>query len=77
MSRLPKLKLKDSPGYWSKEKRNLEQAKDFFNFNPPYLVIVDGQVVISYEELVQLAAQERYKDKEFLEVEVLPIQGGG
>lgn len=42
-------------------------------------IVVEGQPVVSYEELVQLAAQKRYRNREFLEVVLLPIEvaGGG
>lgn len=35
--------------------------------------MVEGHLVRSYEELVQFASQDDQKDKEFLEVELLPI----
>jgi len=40
--------------------------------------MVEGSLVMSYEELVQLASQDDYQDKEFLEVELLltSIVGG-
>ena len=40
--------------------------------------MVEGSLVRSYEELVQLASQDDYQDKEFLEVELLltSIVGG-
>jgi hypothetical protein len=77
MSKLPKLKVKRPFGYPREEIRELEQAQYFlFSSGSGALVVVEGQVVNSYEELVQLAAQERYKDREFLEV-VMAIQMGG
>jgi len=42
------------------------------------LVVVEGQVISSYEELAQLASRDDYKDREFLEVVLLPaISSGG
>jgi hypothetical protein len=38
---------------------------------------VEGEVMHSYEELVQLASQDHYKDRDFLEVRVETIIGGG
>ena len=34
-------------------------------------------MINSYQELIQLAIQDRYKDKEFLEVILEPVIGGG
>jgi len=77
MSKLPKLKV--NWGSWGKNVGiyNFEQAKYLPLFNSPTLVVGEGQVINSYEELVQLAAQNRYKDKESLELLVVKAIGGG
>lgn len=69
MSKLPKLKVKRPLwyGYPVEEIRDFEQAQ-YFLFSRGTFVVVEGQVVYCYDELVQLAAQDSYKDKEFLEV---------
>lgn len=78
MSRLPKLKVTTwDCGYQCEEIRDFEQAKDFLNFDAAYVVRVEGQIVSCYDQLVRLAAQDWYKDKEFLEVTILPLIGGG
>jgi hypothetical protein len=79
MLELPKLKLKKPFGYPFEEVRDFEQAKYFlFSYGNSALVVVEGQVINSYEELVHLAAQDSYKDKESLEVLLLPtVIGGG
>lgn len=41
------------------------------------LLLVEGQLVRSYEELVQLATKDRYQDKGFLEAKLEPLIGGG
>jgi len=65
------------PHWPSEEICDLEQARDF-PYGLGYFVMVGNQVINSYEELVQLAAQDCYKTKEFLEVKLLPsIVGGG
>jgi len=56
MPKLPKLKVKNFPGYSSEEVRDFEQAKDL-----PFLdvlIFVEGQRINCYEEFVHLAAQE-------------------
>lgn len=79
MSRLPKLLVKKPAGYPFEEIRDFEQAQYFlFGGGRGSVVLVEGQAVNSYEELVQLAAQDSYKDKEVLEVVLVPplISGG-
>lgn len=78
MSKLPKLKLKKPYGYPFEEIRDFEQAKDvLFSQGGEDVVVAEGQVIKSYEELVQLATQDSYKDKEFLEVWLLAVEIGG
>ena len=85
MSKVPKLRIKKHFGGWPPEERvcDLEQARDILL---PYwpsehwagaLVGVEGQLIHSYEELVQLATQDNYKDREFLEVGLYTQAGGG
>ncbi len=76
MPDLPKLKVKLLVGRVSEEIRDFEQAK-YLPFCYHVLIFVEGQVVNSYEELVHLAAQDCYKDKEFLEVVVTQLADGG
>jgi hypothetical protein len=78
MSDLPKIKVIRPAGYPSGEIRELEQARYFlFSYGSGTIVVIDGQVVNSYEELVQLASQEHYRDREFLEAMVAPLFSGG
>ena len=41
------------------------------------LVIIEGQVVSSYDDFVKLCSQEPYKDKDFLKVSLFPVADGG
>ena len=78
MPKLPKLKIISTLRY-NEEICDLEQAKDIL-FRPSGIlthVVIEGQLIQSYENLVQLASQDQYKDKEFLEVRELPIMPGG
>jgi len=78
MSELPKLKVTTwHRGYQCEDICDLEQAKDFLNFDSTYQVTVEGQVLSCYDQLVRLVAQDFYKDKEFIEVVLLPLIGGG
>ena len=77
MSKLPKLRIKRT---WNpvEEIHDLEQARTLlFSRGADMLVIVEGQMVSSYNELVQLAAQAPYKDKESLEVVMTPLWPAG
>ena len=50
-----------------------EQARYRFIYGGDVMVMVEGSLVRSYEELVQIASQEDYRDREFLNVELLPM----
>ena len=81
MSKLPKLKVEYTVGQAHEERIcDFEEAKKFLygSNGGQYLVTVEGQGVISYEEFVQLAARDDYKDREFLKVELttLIVAGG-
>lgn len=78
MSKFPKLKIRRPCAYPAEEIRDFEQVKYFlFSYGPNTIVIVEGKVVNSYQELIQIAIQDRYKDKEFLEVMLESVIGGG
>ena len=54
----------------------LEEARYLLVFTDR-IVVVNGQDVHSYEELVKVVSQEKYKDQEFIEVVQIPaVQGG-
>ncbi len=81
MSELPKLKVEYMIGQTREERIcDFEEAKSFLygSSGGQYLVTVEGQGVISYEELAQLAAGDDYKDKKFLKVTLttLIVAGG-
>lgn len=75
MGKLPKLRVQ---GLGCKEFTGIydfEKAKDF-----PFgqcILVVEEQVIGSYEDLVRLAEQPKYKEQEFLNVEFLDIIAGG
>jgi hypothetical protein len=76
MSPLPRLKIKlpsGSPGEFICE---LEQAMDYLNFSEG-IFLVEGQGVHSYDELVHIVEQDKFKNKEYLVVEYLQFIGGG
>ena len=79
MSNLPKLKIKMPFNSPDEEIVDLEQARYRFPFGRGMMVLViDGKAPQSYEELVQLVTQDKYKDKEFIDVEmIVDVMTGG
>ena len=74
--KLPKLKVDGLGWDVSKEICDFEQAK-YFPYTEELVIVAEGQVIQSYEDLVRLFDQGRFKDKELLEVSFLPIIVGG
>ena len=76
MSSLPKLKIK-LPGNNGKEYIfTLEEARNIIKFDEA-IFMVEGQGVHSYDALVNIASQDRYKDREYIEVVWLHMIDGG
>ena len=76
LSNLPKLRMEPPNNGDTEATYDLQQAKtNLFNYGA--LVMVEGQLVQSYDELVRLAEHEHYRNKEFLNARVLPMVGGG
>ena len=76
MGNFPQLKVKGLGRSGSEDIRDFEQARHL-PFGHGIMIVVEGQVVRSYEALVHFASKDNYKDKEFLEVKILPLLGGG
>lgn len=76
MYRLPKVKIELPSGEPSEYIYELEQARDYLNFNEG-VFMVEGQGIQSFDELIRIASQDKYKDKEFIVVEWAQIIGGG
>jgi len=76
MAPLPKLKIKLPRGNPDEYIYDLEEARDILNFSEG-VFIVDGQWVHSYNELTDIVKQDKFKDKDFIEVEWIQVMGGG
>jgi hypothetical protein len=81
MSELPKIKVK----WWALELEkeetfdSPEQVKDLlFKSRDRAHIVAEGQVINSYEELVNMMTQDQYKNKETLNIVVFSsaISGG-
>jgi hypothetical protein len=76
MPKLPKIKIKLPSSNAKEYVCDLEQAGDYIDFESG-VFLVEGQGVHSYDELVRIANQDKYKDAEFIVVELMqPIVGG-
>jgi PDZ domain-containing secreted protein len=72
---MPKLMIKYF-GNLSGEVSELEEARYLLNFDEA-IIVIEGQNVRSYDELVKIVSQERFKDKEFVEVMQMTLVQGG
>jgi hypothetical protein len=79
MPKLPKLKVIWHPKNLKEEITcDFEESKDMvFNHGLDVLVFVEGQMITSYERLVELAAQGQFKNHNFLTVVLLSAVAGG
>jgi len=72
---MPKLLVKffGDPG---EDLCELEDAKYLLDF-ADRIVVVDGQEIRSYDELVKIVEQEKYRDQEIIEIVQIPAMTGG
>jgi PDZ domain-containing secreted protein len=54
----------------------LEDAKYLLDFTDR-IVVVDGQEIRSYDELAKIVKQEKYKDRDCIEIVQIPAIMGG
>jgi hypothetical protein len=73
---LPKIKIEFSPGLPELDAIDIEQTRTQLDFRNG-IFMLDGQRIRSYEDLVELASQEKYKDKEFIKVQAVLLVAGG
>ena len=79
MSELPKLKV----AWYSKNPEDgticsFEEATDVvFGHGLDVLIFVEGQMVSSYEGLLRLATEDRFKNKDILKVTLVSVVAGG
>lgn len=76
MSDLPKLKIHGLSWDATEEIRDFDQAK-YFPFSPDLIIVVEDEVIRSYDDLVQLIEKGVFQGKDILEVTFLPIIVGG
>ncbi len=78
MADLPKLRIKLESQHVPEDTCSLEEAQYRFNWGrEPFVIVVEGRVISTYEELKTLAGEDPYSNKEYLDVELAPILMGG
>jgi hypothetical protein len=76
--KLPKLKIRLPSPNGAEDICDLQEAKYRFNWgHEPFLILVEKKPIASYEELMEFVKMNRFKDREFLEVELQPLLAGG
>lgn len=76
--KFPKLKIRLPHSDNANEICTIEEAQYRFNWgHEPFLIIVEGHPVSSYEELIELTKDEHLKERDFLNVEIQPLLVGG
>ena len=74
----PKLRIKLPSPNATEDICDLQEAKHRFNWgHEPFLILVEKQPILSYEELIEFVKSNPFKDREFLEVELQPLLAGG
>jgi hypothetical protein len=73
-----KLKIRLPSDNEAQDTCTLEEAVHRFNWgHEPFVVVVEGEFVPSFDDLIALSKQDRFKDREFLEVDIQPLLAGG
>ena len=54
----------------------LDQAGYLFSF-ADRSVVIDGQRINSYDELLELAGRKEYRDRQYIQVDLLHTMAGG
>ena len=77
MTSVSKLKVKLPYGNQADIICELADAKSRLNFGSEIVVVAEGQVIKSFDELIEIANREDLKKKEFIEVKLFPLYSGG
>ena len=73
-----KLKIRLPSDSEPQEVCTIEEAMHRFNWgHEPFVVVVEGEYVPSFDDLMALSKQDRFKDREYLEVDIQPLLAGG
>ncbi len=76
IKKLPRLKVKGLGWDASKGICDFDQAK-YFPFSRDLVIVVEGEAIRSYEDLLELVSKNHYEDRKFLEVVFLSTIVGG
>ena len=76
MEDLPKLSVKREPTDFKVEIQDFEAARNF-PYDEEVIIVAEGRQITSFDDLLNLARQEKNRNKEILEVIFLPMIIGG
>ena len=71
-----KVRMPYEAPYPRQEIYDIEQARDLIFGRGPGIVVVEGEIVNSFDELKKIAL-EKYRNKELIDVQLIPIFEGG
>jgi hypothetical protein len=77
MANLPKLKIIKSACLDEPDTIQVFEQARSFPFHEELLIVAEGKQINSYDELLKLAQQEQFRNREYLEVIFLPMIVGG
>jgi len=77
MTKVSKLKIQLPFGHQEDIVCELTDAKHRFSFDSDVVVVAEGQVIRSFDELTEIASREDLKEKGFVEVKLFPLFAGG
>jgi hypothetical protein len=77
MPKVSKIKLRLPFGNQGDIICELTDAKHRFSFDSQVVVVAEGQVIRSFDELIEITDREDLKEKGFVEVKLFPLFSGG
>ncbi len=77
MKKLPKVMVEGLGWDVTKKMCDFEQARYFPYDSRDLTIVVEQQVIRSYEDLLKLVSHEDYKERDILNVKFLPVIVGG
>ena len=77
MKKRPLLRVEGLGWDVGKETYDFEQARYFPYDSRDLVIVVEGKAVKSFEDIVELAEKDPYKNKSFLDVKFLEVITGG
>jgi hypothetical protein len=77
MKKRPQLRVEGLGWEVGDKTYDFEQARYFPYDSLDLVIVVEGKAVKSFEDIVELAGKEPYKNKSLLDVKILEVIAGG